>query len=422
MAENTKLTKILITTSTLPVTPDDPVPAFVRDQVLALKKQHPELDIHVLAPHNAYSNTKDKTPYEHYTEYRFHYFWPFRLELLAGRGIAPTLKAKPWLYFVVPFLFLFEMIATYRFAKRIKPDMLYVHWFTPQAITAAPVARKLQIPLVFTTHASDVTVLKKIPGARALVEKVCRTAVRYTAVSEQTAQRLRYFWQEDFTPILEKKLSIIPMGTDVTELPKSTAEVTEYQGKRVILFVGRLVERKGVFDLIKAYKQVRNTSPDTVLVIAGDGQDKERLALAATSEGLADVVLFPGYVTGQTKADLLARADILCLPSIIQGAHAEGLPVVFMEGLAAGKIIVASNVSGAQEYLVNATSGFVYPERDVDALASSLISALSMHAQEQKSMQAAARELADNFSWPKVAEAHYTVLKDAFDSFHAKKL
>lgn len=413
--------KLLIVTSTLPASSSDPVPAFVSDQVSALKQLHSDLDIHVLAPHNAYAKTHTKTKHQDYTEYRFHYLWPHRFELLTGRGIAPALKAHKWLYAVVPFLFLCEAIATYRSARRLKPDVLYLHWFMPQAVATFLVARRLHLPLVFTTHASDVAVLKKIPGAKKLVRAICRQTVACTAVSQQTADRLRYFWPADGPERaqLEAKLSIIPMGTD---LPKTAtpAAPTSYPGKQVITFIGRLVGRKGVADLLTAFQTIHQTFPDTVLIVAGEGQDRDRFETLARQAGLTDdACIFPGYVSGQTKTDLLARTDILCLPSINDGVHAEGLPVVFMEGLAAGKITVASNVTGAQECVQSGINGYIFPEHDTSALTQALQTVLQLPVANRQAVQAAARELAHNFSWPKVAEQQYTVLQDAYHAYHS---
>lgn len=81
--------------STFPASGNDPVPMFVKEQVIALKKRYPQLTFSVLAPHDARSKTADHTKHEHFDEYRFHYAWPHRLEKLAGRGIMPQLKKNP---------------------------------------------------------------------------------------------------------------------------------------------------------------------------------------------------------------------------------------------------------------------------------------------------------------------------------------
>src|SRR5262249_29928819 len=154
---------VLIVASTFPASPTDPVPAFVRDQINALKKAYPDMTFSVLAPHDARSHTKSFTEHETYDEYRFHYFWPFRAEKLAGRGIVPALKQNPFNYLLVPFLFVCEFFTLWRLCRRLRPDVIYAHWFTPQGITAGMVSRLAKIPFVYTSHSSDVAFLRKVP-------------------------------------------------------------------------------------------------------------------------------------------------------------------------------------------------------------------------------------------------------------------
>lgn len=411
------LKRILVVTSTLPADAQDPVPAFVQDQLRALKQLHPELAIHVLAPHNTYADTHSQQ-HAAYQEYRFHYAWPHHLERLAGRGIAPALKAQPWLYAIVPGFMLAEAVATWRLIRRLRPDVLYVHWFMPQAVATFLVARLLGVPLVFTSHASDVAVLKKIPGGRRLVQTICRQVAAYTAVSRQTAERLKWFWPLS-NQALESKLSIIPMGTD---LPASNhkAPTDLLPGKQVITFIGRLVARKGVADLITAFASVHATNSNTHLVIAGDGQDRAAFAKQIEAAGLTDACTFTGYVHGQTKAQWLARTDILCLPSLggENDTETEGLPVVLMEGLAAGAIVVASDATGAQEYLQPGVDGYLFKQHDVSALTNHLTAILKLKQPARIAISQSARHTAEHFSWPKVAAAHYTVLQDAYTAYH----
>src|SRR5690242_3865100 len=100
--------KLLVVASTFPAGDTDPVPAFVKDQLIAFKKARPSLRISVLAPHDRRSATAGFRRWPEYDEYRFHYFWPFVAEKLAGRGIMPALRANPLNYLLIPFLFLGE--------------------------------------------------------------------------------------------------------------------------------------------------------------------------------------------------------------------------------------------------------------------------------------------------------------------------
>lgn len=412
--------KILITTSTLPASDTDPVPAFVKDQTIWLKKIHPELEITLLAPHNAYSNTRRYTAHKAYTEYRFHYFLP-RWELVTGRGIAPALKKNKLLYFELPFLILAEFFATYRYVKKLKPDLLYAHWFTPQAITAALVSKLTGVPFVFTSHSSDVIVLKKVPFAKKVVAAVCRQARAYTAVSTQTSTKLLHFATPKTQQVIEAKLHLIPMGTTFTAPTQKAINTTKdtygLHNKKILLFIGRLASIKGVNYLLEAFVEINKAHPNTCLVIAGDGQEKMNLETFAKKLGLyEDRVIFTGYVSGTNKEGLLGAADILCIPSIKEGDHSEGLPVVFMEGVGLGKIVAASDVSGTQEYIKSGENGFLFPQRDSKALAAALSQIVALSAEETTAVQQSALKLAKRFDWETVAREHYEFFNHALQS------
>lgn len=414
--------KILIATSTFPASASDEVPAFVKDQAVNLRKLDPELAIFVHSPHSAYSATRqhvDKS--EYYLDIRFHYFWPFKFELLAGRGIMPALRAQPLLYGQLPFFFLFQFLSLWRLTRQQKPDLLYAHWFTPQAITTAWVSRLTGVPFVFTTHASDISVLSQLPLAKRMVKWICRYASGYTAVSERTAGKLEWFfepaeWRDHFG----KKLRIIPMGVDVEFTTPPQAAIDDIKkkyslnGRPTVLFLGRLAEKKGVADLLDAAALLPSKTRDSFqLVIAGDGQLRHDLVTKAKDLGLNNVT-YTGHVHGSEKHALLALADCLCIPSIIDRAgDSEGFPVVLMEALAAGKLIIASDVSGAETLFEGDDRSFLFPQKSPADLAECLVRALALDSGEANVIRQRNRQLARNFSWSRVAAKYHVFLNSA---------
>src|SRR5690606_32781931 len=148
--------------------------------------------------------------------------------------------------------------------------------------------------------------------------------------------------------------------------------------------------------------KLKNTN--THLVIAGDGQLRSTLEKQASSLNLQDRVIFTGYLTGQEKQDYLSLADIMILPSIItDDGDAEGLPVVFMEALAAGKVAIATNESGADNIIEDSVSGYLLPHKDTALLLEKIQTALALPADERARMQAPARQDSHQFDWKVVA-------------------
>jgi glycosyltransferase involved in cell wall biosynthesis len=407
--------KLLVVASTFPAGDTDPVPAFVRDQLIALKKLRPDLQISVLAPHDKRSDTVSFRQWPKYDEYRFHYFWPFAVERLAGRGIMPALRANPLKWMLIPFLFIGEFLALLLLTKNLKPDVIYAHWFTPQGMVSSWVGLMTRTPFVFTTHASDVDVWRRIPLlGRYLVRSCAKRAQAFTAVSRRSMQKLRQFFSDEEWQVMQIRGAVIPMGVTLPEFsPRTTA--ASGSGRRVILFLGRLVEKKGVQYLLPAYAQVRTDLGESLLIIAGDGPMLSHLQRQAAVLGMDSHVLFAGFVSGEKKAGLLRQADLLVVPSIVTGGgDAEGLPVSLLEGLAYGKVCIATAESGADDILVNGRDGFLISEKDESALAKAIREAMLLDPAKRNEIETAARATARQFEWATIARKHCEVLLNPY--------
>src|SRR5690606_13690168 len=165
---------------------------------------------------------------------------------------------------------------------------------------------------------------------------------------------------------------------------------------------GRLAEKKGVKYLLEALSRLDESN--VKLVIAGDGPLRQDLERRVKDLSLTDKVVFTGYLSGEEKSDYLALADIMVLPSIItDDGDAEGLPVVFMEALAAGKVAIATNESGADNIITDGVSGYLLPHKDTALLLEKIQTALALPADERARMQAPARQDSHQFDWKVVA-------------------
>jgi glycosyltransferase involved in cell wall biosynthesis len=153
----------------------------------------------------------------------------------------------------------------------------------------------------------------------------------------------------------------------------------------MVLFLGRLEQAKGVFDLLEAMASLRAAVPDVRLVCAGEG-DRAGVARYAERLGIADAVKFTGAVGPSGKRALLESAAALALPS-----YAEGLPVSLLEAMSAGVPVVASPVGGIPEVVVDGVTGFLAAPGDTAAL-SRLLRKLLLDRALGARIGAAARE------------------------------
>jgi glycosyltransferase involved in cell wall biosynthesis len=155
----------------------------------------------------------------------------------------------------------------------------------------------------------------------------------------------------------------------------------------IYLYAGRLAEVKGVPLILKAFQLVRQSRPDALLLIVGDGEDRQRLTARVRSEGLADSVRFFGMQPPQEVARFIACADAGLFAS-----YEEGFSVAMVEQLACGRPMVTTDVSGAHELIVDGRNGFILPTRDVAAYARRMLDVLELAGAEQFSRELAIRD------------------------------
>lgn len=392
--------KVLFTASTFPRWPNDRLPDFVWRQVRWITRVATGVRACVLAPHDRGAAITEQ--WEGVEIRRFRYFAPAMLQRLAYPAIWPNLRRHPWLILQVPFLLVSEFVATLRWIRKERFDLVYSHWFMPQGVACGLAALVTRTPHAFTSHSSDVAVMRRIPVVGPwLVRFLVRRARAITAVSTRSRDILASFFDSDEWRRLAPRVAVIPMGVDLAEWRD-----VRVGSPNELLFVGRLAEKKGVEFLVRAMSLEPLRSLDVQLSVAGDGPFLEPLRARAAALGIADRVRFLGFVTGDAKVDCFRRAGIVVIPSIVtEGGDAEGMPVVLLEALAAGKVCVATDASGARD-IVGADAALIVPQRDAAALAEAIASVVRMSEKERQAMGERARHVANRYDWETIAREH----------------
>ena len=166
-------------------------------------------------------------------------------------------------------------------------------------------------------------------------------------------------WEKDISTFTENRnISVIYNAVPLPDIPGSEA----VNADPCILFLGRLGRRKGVFDLLKAFKDVNGQIPNCRLVCAGDGELEKARELANELE-IGEQLDIPGWIGPETREKLLRHATLFVLPS-----YAEGLPMSLLEAMAAGLPVVTTNVGGIPDVVTDGVEGFVIEPGDVSAL------------------------------------------------------
>jgi phosphatidylinositol alpha-mannosyltransferase len=192
--------------------------------------------------------------------------------------------------------------------------------------------------------------------------------------------------------------NIIPNGVTLERFTGQPPLPQFMDGKRNVLFVGRMEKRKGLKYLLRAFTAVKAEMNDVRLIIVGDGKLRPGYERSIEKAGIPDVV-FAGYVPDGELPRYYASADVFCAPNTSN----ESQGYVLLEAMAAGKPVVASNIEGFAGVVTHGVEGLLALPKDADALALSLVHILA-DSEGRAAMARRARARAEEFGWDRIAQ------------------
>jgi glycosyltransferase involved in cell wall biosynthesis len=200
-------------------------------------------------------------------------------------------------------------------------------------------------------------------------------------------------------------VEVIPPGIDLATFSVGSREGARVAlglpaGARVVVSVRRLVPRMGIDVLIEAWAEVAGDVPDGVLLIVGDGPERDRLRHLADRAGVESSVRFLGIIDEETLVRCYQAADVSVVPTLAL----EGFGLVVLESLACGTPAIVSNSGGLPEAVADLDRSLIVPAADAGALARRLRSALDGSAPAPARLECRAH--AEAFAWPAIAERH----------------
>jgi glycosyltransferase involved in cell wall biosynthesis len=252
--------------------------------------------------------------------------------------------------------------------RRAGHTHLHNHLASSSASVACLAAILGGLTFSFTIHG---TAIRDEPG-RWRVDVKAAHASFIVCISEHGREKAR----ELVAPQDRHKLHVVHCGIEPAEFP---AAPVRPHGAR-LLFVGRIVQEKGIGVLLEAFAGLRRRHERAVLTIVGDGPDRARYEELSAELFPAEVVAFRGQEDPAQIKAILAASDLFVLPSF-----AEGIPVVLMEAMAAGLPVVATEIGGIPELVESGTNGVLVPPREVGVLREALDRLLS-HPEERRLM------------------------------------
>ncbi len=362
--------RVLVSSSTFPLRPDDGLPRFVYDLAQALARR---CQVTALAPDAPGAARRERMA--DVDVRRFSYFRPRRWQSLAyGHGILGNLRASPLAVLQPPPFVWCQARATRALVREQGIDLVNSHFLIPQGLSSAlargPSARFRH---VLSVHAGDVYALSRLPFGRALARFVVSRCDGVFAAGSHVRERLDQLLRTPSQAVVQ------PMGADFALFRGAGARppVASPFADGYVLFLGRFVEKKGAVYLLRALPRVLERWPGLGLIAIGYGPLEGDLRREVTRLGLEGSVEFVGRKTHAEIVPYLQGSRLAVVPSIIdRHGETEGMPTVVAEALAAGARVVGSAVDGIPDLIRHGRNGWLCRQRDPGDLAEKMLLAL----------------------------------------------
>jgi glycosyltransferase involved in cell wall biosynthesis len=353
------------------------------------------VEVEVLAP--AYRGLRTQTV-EGVRVHRFRYA-PRPWETLTHDQTAPDrIRQRPQFLGLVPGYVAAGSVAAARLARGGGFDALHAFWPLPQGLLGLAAKRASGLPLVSTFFGVELTWMEsQFPFLAPLLKGIVRGSDAVTAISTYTADRLR-------AAVPGAEPAVIPFGAAVDAPAAPPPYGWDGTGTFELLFVGRLVERKGVHLLLDALAALP-AGRKVRLHVVGDGPDRAALEARAAELGLGGRAVFHGFVSAEEKVRRFAECHAFVLPAVVDAkGDTEGLGVVLIEAQTYARPVIASRAGGIVDIALDGRNGFLVPPGDAGALAGAIAACMDDPARARRMGEQGRADAEERFSWPVIAQ------------------
>ncbi|AEH07275.1 glycosyltransferase family 4 protein [Methanothermococcus okinawensis] len=369
-------------------------------------------EVHVIAPHA--NNLLSEEIMDGVQIHRFKYMYPQKFENVAYfPGIPENVKKNMVKIQLLPFITSMS-IALLKLTKKYNFDIINPHWAIPSGFLATSLINSKKIPIVTTIYGADIALtINKYSFLRYILRKSLLYSNKVVSISTFTKK----FTLDNLENIPKEHIEVIVYGVD--EKFFENYDPNEYMsskssGKYTIMTCGRLVKRKGINYLIESMKEVLRVFPESKLIIAGDGPEKNNLIRLSQKLNISKNVEFLGAVSEEELIKSYKSCDLFVLPSIVDSSgDTEGLGLVLVEAMALGKPVIGTNVGGIPDIIPkNANYGYLVNQKDPNELSEKIIKILSNDETRLK-MGINARKTAEHkFRWENIAKKYLNVFQE----------
>jgi glycosyltransferase involved in cell wall biosynthesis len=391
--------RLLVLASTYPRWRDDPEPGFVHE---LCKRLADRFDVTALVPDAPGADADGPLDGVDVVRYRYA---PRRLQTLVNDGgITNNLRRARWKWLLLPGFVLGQYLAARRLLATGRFAAIHAHWLVPQGLVARGIARRGGIPYLVTSHGGDLfglrgrwmTALKRRAAAGAAAMTVVSSAMR------EEAARIG---------LQPPRIEVLPMGVDFRT--RFVADPGIVRERDRLLFVGRLVPKKGLRHLLDAMPAVLARRPQAALDIIGFGPEEPALREQAARLGIASQVRFLGALPQRELPAHFRRASVFVAPFVRDpSGDQEGLPVALMEAIGCGCPVIAGAVPGLKDLLGAQQADVCVAPEDGERLTAMILGVLE-NPQAAAQRAALIRETAvEQVDWERIAAGYAALLQD----------
>ncbi|HXM01205.1 MAG TPA: glycosyltransferase family 4 protein [Chthoniobacterales bacterium] len=336
---------------------------------------------------------------------RFRYA-PARWEMLThGEGAPNKLKRNPLLKLLSLSYLVSGARAAWKICREERIDVLHIHWPFPHGLMALLPGWLLRCKVVYSCHSAEFALAAGSKLSTSLLAFCLHRSFAITANSTHTAGLVRQ--------VAGREAQIIPWGATIHVDPTAKPIPQEIP---LLLFCGRLIERKGVDFLLRAMPAILSRQK-VRLVITGDGHCRPEWESLARSLGLGGAVAFAGFVSNAELSSLFRSCSIYVHPAIYDSkGDTEGQGVVLVEALSNRRPVVASAVGGIVDVIKDGQTGILVPEKNPDAIAKAVLRLIEDPDYARQLGDQGYVHARNYFDWDRIMDQYETIYSESVSS------
>jgi glycosyltransferase involved in cell wall biosynthesis len=390
--------KIIINTSTFKQSPEDISPNFINSLTEGFTDMN---QFYILYPCKT-SKIQNKEYKKNITLIPYKYIIPKKYSDLSKNGLFPSIKKNKFNIIKVMLLVVFQFLNLTYYSVMLKPDLIYSHWLFPQAFISTLVGKFLRIDTVFTSHGSDVKILKNLGWlGKFIVRFSIKNSKKFTVVSSSNLQIIQPLLSNK--KLLDKQ-KIIPMGIEdiFYEQSKNTRKKNNDLVK--YLYFGRMVHYKGIDLIIDAAKKMKDENHFNFHIdLIGSGILFDVFEKEIKHLGLDNSISMHHFAQKAELINYIDNADFILIPSRLTKYEYEAGPLSLIESMSRKKICIVSDSVGFIDF-ANTTNSLIFENDNSLDLYDKILEGSNLSTTQIKNIKRAAYETSLKFKFDEISK------------------